>query len=798
MEANKKIIFGEKSKVNIKWKVNPIDYLESEERDIIAKFSAKYGIKKENIRVEPVFKHMNADGMEDDFSNSITLNIQDKEYQRKLIKMLYAERGITDYDFDSITEIDDKINSMIDTALFSNNNKYQIKWVKWSNFMSYGEGNRFDFTNLDGLVLLTSEPANQGGKSTFCIDLIRFLLFGKVTSREDDWVLSEAFNHHLPEATEVSVEGCICINGADYMIRRTLTRPALKKRTAASKVKHTVTYYRYINDDNMVEMDEEELLDGQTTKETTKTIKDYIGNESDFDLMICVNSDNLKGLISLKDTERGRLISRWIGLLPIEQKDKVAREYFNKTISPSLISHRYAKADVLEVIEGNKVKVEGLEKELASIDAQTKEHQGKLDELTKNYEGLLSSKAQIDDSLTKIDIKTVETKIASLIQKGKDLRALKEFNEKKLSEIKVLSFDEENYKKAINEYTEQNTKIALLRQKIEQTKKDIDALTKSEFCPTCGAKLKDVDNKEAIETKKKEYEEILLEGTTLKNVLTESKNLIAKLDKEREEYNEGVKLKLVVDKNNVDIENTILAYRESSALLKSIEANKEAIANNNKIDTTINLLKVNIGREKNLLEILSRKKVETETSVRTTNREIEEYKKIVDKLTEEEKLIRSWKLYLEAVGKNGICKIVLRSTLPLINGELKRLLNGVCDFDVTVSIDDRNDVAFSLVRDGVVSKLASGSGFEQTVASLALRSVLSKISTFSKPSFVVFDEVLGGVSDENYEQVKLLYDKIVKDYGFIFQITHLKQIADWHNHTIVVKKVNNISKIQTV
>ena len=38
----------------------------------------------------------------------------------------------------------------------------------------------------------------------------------------------------------------------------------------------------------------------------------------------------------------------------------------------------------------------------------------------------------------------------------------------------------------------------------------------------------------------------------------------------------------------------------------------------------------------------------------------------------------------------------------------------------------------------------------------------SRISTFSKPSFVVFDEILGGVSDENYDQIKILYDKIAK------------------------------------
>ena len=47
--------------------------------------------------------------------------------------------------------------------------------------------------------------------------------------------------------------------------------------------------------------------------------------------------------------------------------------------------------------------------------------------------------------------------------------------------------------------------------------------------------------------------------------------------------------------------------------------------------------------------------------------------------------MKHWKIYLALVGKNGISKMVLRETLPLINGELRRLLTDVCDFDVEVA-----------------------------------------------------------------------------------------------------------------
>ena len=60
---------------------------------------------------------------------------------------------------------------------------------------------------------------------------------------------------------------------------------------------------------------------------------------------------------------------------------------------------------------------------------------------------------------------------------------------------------------------------------------------------------------------------------------------------------------------------------------------------------------------------------------------------------------------------------------------------------------------------------------------------------------MLLDEVLGGVAKDNYDNIKELYDRMLKDYSFIFQVTHLEDIADWHNTTVTVKKVNRVSTI---
>ena len=792
----KKLEIGNHSKVNIKWKVLPIDYSDELERDIIAKFARKYDIPKENVKVEPVFIDEHGDSGEDAFANEAAQNIQDPKFLQSIFPKYIAERKIEDVDIDEIIKIDNMMNANINFELYEKHKKYIIKWIKWSNFMSYGPDNFVDLTKLKGLVLLSSEPANQGGKSTFCLDLFRFLLFGEVTSREDGWTLARAFNDFIPSATEVVVEGCVCIDGTDYVIKRTLTRPDLKRRTEKSRVTQKVSYYKLVNGE-YVDLDEDaENENGLTGRDTSKAIKEAIGNERDFDLMICVDRRNLEGLISLKDTERGRLITRWVGLLPLEDKDKMAREYFNKSVSPKLLMNKYSKEELI----GDNEELEESNKELIDNGIKwSKEKEvsdGRLSEYNKRRDAYLEAKPQIDEELTKTDKNTVEAKKESLTNAGLKKAEEKKGNEKAYDKVKDVEFDEEDYKKRVSEDKRLSIEENNLKNRNETLKHEIEHLKSGEFCPTCGARLEGVDYSASIGAKKLQIEENNKEIVKISKKLTDLQESINNLEGDRAKYNEKIRLELIIEKNEVDLENLRAKLKECNRILKDLDKNDEAIRKNNEITAKINALDVSIREEEGVRRELERKIEEARAEIKSNRKIISDNKQIISAIEDEEKLVRNWKVYLEMVGKNGISKMILRSALPLINGELKRLLADVCDFNVEVGIDERNDVTFYHIHNGVKKNLGGCSGFEQTVASLALRSVLSKISTFSKPSFVVFDEILGAVADENLDQVKLLYDKIAKDYHCVLQITHKNEIADWHSSKITIKKENDISTIE--
>jgi DNA repair exonuclease SbcCD ATPase subunit len=91
--------------------------------------------------------------------------------------------------------------------------------------------------------------------------------------------------------------------------------------------------------------------------------------------------------------------------------------------------------------------------------------------------------------------------------------------------------------------------------------------------------------------------------------------------------------------------------------------------------------------------------------------------------------------------------------------------------------------------------MSSGSGFERTIASLALRSVLSKICSLPKPNVVVFDEVFGKVSNENLDMIGGFFVKIKDYFEKIFVITHNPLVNNWADNVVQIKKEDNISYV---
>lgn len=788
------IEIGKKGKVECVWHVSPYDYSAEKASILEAKFASKYGIERRKVKVRPDFLSVDEKGNSIDVGSDIIQNIQDPAYQVKLFKDYIEVNGITDYDFDLIKTIDAEVNYGIDYQVYDKYRRYSIKWVRWDNFLSYGEGNFFDFTQLGHICLLSGEPANQSGKTTLAIDLIRFLLFGRTLKSQ---TLDKVFNRFLPEATVVNVEGCICIDGVDYVIKRVLSRPALARRTEKSKTTQKVEYYKIVGSSKE---ELEEYVEDQAEEnvaKTNKVIKEAIGRESDFELIMSVTDATLDDLVNKKEAERGRLLSRWIGLLPIEEKDVLARELYNGKIKPSLAKNMYDSGNLLLEITSFEQQIGVFQAEVLKLEKENDGLGKEIALLEESNKKLNQARLGVDESLEKVDIVTLDRQLNDLIELGKKKVSERDTMSRELESIGDVSYSVEEFDKLSEQERAGSNVVTRIESEYRSAKKQKELAENSEICPFCHRKLDNVDNSKVIQQFKDEMERLVIEGKAKRAEHGLLKKRLEEMKVSRDKYTRRNALIGNISAIEVNISELRSKTKDLLRLKKDYEKNKEAIDKNNKLEIDLRLNEESIKAKRTAKEHNLGLATSFKGDIKNYQEQVENRKKLIQRIKEEEILDRNWQIYLKMIGKDGISKMVLRKTLPIINARLTQLLMDVCDFDVEVAMNQKGEVQFKLIKDGVISDLSSGSGFELTASALALRAVLADMSTIPRCSGIILDEIFGRVSHENYDNMKNLIEKISMSHDWVWLISHNDEIKDWCDMNIIVRKENNVSRVIT-
>ena len=192
--------------------------------------------------------------------------------------------------WEMIDRLDNRVNGEID-KLNQNKvryNKWFIKKIEFSNFLSFGEDNVIEFENLDGITVIESTPRNFGGKSTATVDLLMFLFFNATTKTKTN---IEVFNK-FSDKDEVKVKGYVTIDGDSYIISRTITRK--KTKVGEYNVKSDLEFFKVTEDGTISN------LSGEQRRETETFIASAIGSQEDFLSTILTTGYNLEELIESK------------------------------------------------------------------------------------------------------------------------------------------------------------------------------------------------------------------------------------------------------------------------------------------------------------------------------------------------------------------------------------------------------------------------------------------------------------------------------------------------------------------
>jgi len=210
-------------------------------------------------------------------------------------------------------------------------------------------------------------------------------------------------------------------------------------------------------------------------------------------------------------------------------------------------------------------------------------------------------------------------------------------------------------------------------------------------------------------------------------------------------------------------------------------------------------------KEQSFTQLKKDKEKRDYEKVQTTNQNqitflkerIEKNNELILKIAEEYEKEKVYKIYLDIFGKNGISKIIMKTMMPLINQELQRLLIDSCYFNLEIRINEKNEVEFVMIDNstGIEKLMVSGSGYERTIAAMALRAVLSKVCSLPKPNVIVWDEVFGKISNDNLDMVGEFFQKMREYFEKIFVISHNPLINAWGNNTLKISKSDNVSRV---
>jgi DNA repair exonuclease SbcCD ATPase subunit len=715
-----------------------------------------------------------------------TDSILDHQYQKNIVKEFVTENDLN-VKWDLLNRLDDKVNAEVDKSNQNKvrYNKWFIKKVEFSNFLSFGEDNVIEFDNLDGITVIESTPRNFGGKSTATVDLLMFLFFNTTTKTKTN---IEVFNK-FSDKDEVKVKGYVTIDGENYIISRSVTR----KKTKAGEytVKSDLEFFK-VSEDGTVSN-----LAGEQRRETETFISSAIGSQEDFLSTILTTGYNLEELIESKPTARGQILTKFLGLESLKQKEDICKEMYSDW-SKKLVSNTYNVKDLEDKNVTLQESISNSENEILRLTSFLEETEKSLKKLEEKRDEKLSSKNNdVDQELIRTNPTLLKGEIDALVlkrnqsQSGADGVDVKEPS---------TYYHEDQHKELKSEMSKlQGVEFALKYEKSEKEKL-IKQLTEGIICPTCKRALDEVDHTDEIEEIKKQIEQIdkdLETNQTEFNVLKEQSDGLESLKNEFDNYERN---KLRKARFELEVEQRQLEIDSKQAKLNNYDNNKKKLDENQRIDIEVTGLRTKIETANADIRVTNQSIERHNGNITSSTEKIGVNNELIKKIKSEEELIYVFKTYLTIFGKNGISKVIIKNMIPLLNQELYRLLSDSCYFTLELNINDKNELEFLMIDNEtrVVKPLSSGSGYERTISSLAIRSVLTKISSLPKPNIVVMDEVFGKIADDNLEMVGEFFKKIKNYFEHIIVISHNPLIRNWSDNIIMVKKDDNISSVEFI
>lgn len=778
-----------------------------------------YSLREERKAAEVVFKYDRISRMEHVESNSLKISKKGLRQDPDAVVRLYldyikAHVSNWNFDKDQLDDAEQLIRSYMSKLMIKEADKipkstnWSIKSLEFDNIFRYGEGNKINFENLDGVIGIFGP--NRVGKSSV-VGAIMYALYN-TTDR------GPMKNAHIINRNKNYCKAKIRINvgGADYIIERQSQR-VIPKRSSSKfdpdKTTTTLNFYK-IEWDEVHQCEKKTSMNSISRDDTDKEIRKLIGTSNDFLMTALSSQGGVDKFIKEGPTDRKKILSRFLELDIFENLFSLCKEDYNTLNSRG---NSLSPESVINQINKTRKSISSLERELGILSEKIKKNREQKDEIGLWLMHHEKSAAEVDvayindleDNLEKYKQKEnqkadeIENLRTEIQKNNKRLKFVRQ--QKNKIDIKQLTKQLDEFESLKSSLVELKHNLASQNSLLENQKKNIKKLN----VVPCGDQFPECHYiKDGHRDKKKidEQEKLV-------------KDLTEKYNKSEEILNEYVSKRIKesienyrqLDREEFDLNSQLASQRTNRNHIRSQITSlkndvKKVKRELQKLKKTVNLLEgKEFERKKNSLErhgevIQSLEEKKHDVLVELGGKQ-EQLKRLLIEEEETKALIQKLKVYdsiIAAFSKTGIPAMVLKSQLPTINQELNKILNSIVEFKVSLETDINSNVMDVYIEDSHSRRIVElASGMEKTISSLALRVALSNLSSLPKSDVLIIDEGFGALDEENIQSCMEMLTFLQGYFKTILVISHVTPIKEVAEKMIEIRNDGEESKVTT-
>jgi DNA repair exonuclease SbcCD ATPase subunit/DNA repair exonuclease SbcCD nuclease subunit len=720
-------------------------------------------------------------------------NLRDVGVQEQLLRDYLADRKITAEVMERIVGLNRKYQVAVEQKEdMARGVNWRVLKIGFNNLYNYGDGNVVDFSQIKGLSGIFAP--NAAGKSSL-IDAITVGMFDANTKEVGK-------NIHLvndnKDKAAIIVE--LLANGERYTVQREIERIKFTRKGEEKQWgKTSLDFIRHDRDGGI------ERLVQENRPDTEKQIRRRFGTFEDFMLTALFAQWDPMDLIMCKETDRKRILFRFLDLDIFEEKAKMAKEESKKWMDKLI---ELEEGGYEQAVKNLDDMIEETQKKIATDQAFIEDYSKRREIVEAEIEQLLEQKVPMAVAVSPEADHRRLALVEGVVKRKRDELSQKEASCRDLAEGLTFTWRDfaiEDCKKKIERLEEIEQAFFSIKRavgegdrQVADRKRQIEILNKvpcGDKFPTCQFLVDAFSAKAELAPCEEQVAKIRNQATALTDEARELHPFrVQMLAYERDEKsNKQITHELAL--GELDIKNRELEIErleiEIATLTTNISRAEQVIKDierNQELDIKIGTARLNKREIERVTENARKRLGELNRQLGADQGVRERLHEALKQLIEVRDTCSAYEHFISAMGKDGIALHVLTQKLPLINEEINKILGSATEFGVFIEYDPEDQSIRLYLQYGQYKSrlLELGSGAEKFLASVAIRAALLSISNLPRSNMFIIDEGFGKLDPQNLESIQRMFDYLKSVFDHVIVISHTDIMKDMVDNMIEI------------